>query len=160
MESLWYNIKEIVYDCTLRVPILKKLNLSCKIKEELLMDAKEFKVAEGSCIISEDVIASIAATAALETDGIAAMANRPADLRGIISQNVASRSVRVLNTENDTVVDVYVIIKEGARVQDTAVALQQNVKTAIQSMTGKPVTRINVHVDGVATAVAEVVEEN
>ena len=160
MESLWYNIKEIVYDCTLRVPILKKLNLSCKIKEELLMDAKEFKIAEGSCIISEDVIASIAATAALETDGIAAMANHPANLRGIISQNVAQRSVRVLNTEDDTVVDVYVIIKEGARIQETAVALQQNVKMAIQSMTGKPVTRVNVHIQGVAAAITEVVEDN
>lgn len=160
MESLWYNIKEIVYDCTLKATILKKLIHSDKIKEELLMDAKEFKTAEGSCIISEDVIASIAATAALETDGIAALANRPADLRGIIAQNVASRSVRVLNTENDTILDVYVIIKEGARIQETAVALQQSVKTAVQSMTGKPVTRINVHIDGVAAAVSEVVEEN
>ena len=41
-------------------------------------------------------------------------------------------------------------IKAGAKIQDTALALQQNVKTAVQSMTGKPVTRINVHVDGVA----------
>ncbi len=160
MESLWYNIKEFVYDCTLRVPILKKLNLSCKIKEELLMDAKEFKIAEGSCIISEDVIASIAATAALETDGIAALANRPADLRGIIAQGVAARSVRVLNNEDETVVDVYVIINEGARIQETAVALQQNVKMAIQSMTGKPVTRVNIHIEGVAAAVTEVVEDN
>lgn len=160
MESLWYNIKEIVYEVARRVPILNKRNLSYKIKEELFMDAKEFKTAEGSCIISEDVIASIAATAALETDGIAAMANRPADLRGVISHNVAARSVRVLNTENDTILDVYVIIKDGTRVQEVAVALQQNVKSAVQSMTGKPVTRVNVHVEGVAAAVTEVAEEN
>jgi uncharacterized alkaline shock family protein YloU len=112
------------------------------------MDANEFKTAEGSCIISEDVIASIAGTAALETAGVAALANRPTDLRGIIAQNPASRSVRVLNTENDTVLDVYVTLKQGARIQETAVALQQNVKMAVQSMTGKPVTRINVHIEG------------
>ena len=112
------------------------------------MDAKDFKTAEGSCIISEEVIASIACTAALETDGIASMANRPADIRGIMSPNAATKSVRVLNTENDTVLDVYVNLKQGAKIQDTSAALQQNVKMAVQSMTGKPVTRINVFVEG------------
>lgn len=112
------------------------------------MDANEFKTAEGSCIISEDVIASIVATAALETEGVTALANRPADLRGMMSQNAAARSVRVLNTENDTVLDVYVTILQGARIQETAVALQQNIKMAVQSMTGKPVTRVNVHIEG------------
>ena len=113
------------------------------------MDAKEFKSAEGSCIIAEDVVASIVATAALETEGIAALSGHAADIRGMITRNDAARSVRVFNTENDTVLDVYVTLKEGARIQETAVALQQNIKMAVQSMTGKPVTRINVHVDGV-----------
>lgn len=112
------------------------------------MDANEFKTAEGSCIISEDVITSIASTAALETPGVAAMAGRPADIRGIVSSNPASRSVRVLNTENETVLDVFVTLKQGAQIQETAAALQKNVKLAVQSMTGKPVTRINVHVEG------------
>lgn len=116
------------------------------------MDANEFKSAEGSCIISEDVVASIVATAALETEGVTGLANRPADLRGIISQNASTRSVRVLNTENETVLDVYVTLKQGVRIQETAVALQQNVKMAVQSMTGKPVTKVNVHVEGMTMA--------
>lgn len=102
------------------------------------MDANEFKTAAGSCIISEDVIASIAATAATDTAGVAALAGRG-----------ATRSVRILNTEYDTVLDVYVKLCEGVRIQETAVALQQNVKMAVQSMTGKPVTKVNVHVEGV-----------
>ena len=114
------------------------------------MDAREFKSAEGSCIISEDVVASIVATAALETEGVAGLSGRATDIRGIISRNDAARAVRVINTENDTILDVYVTLKAGARIQETAMALQQNIKTAVQSMTGKPVTRINVHVDGVA----------
>lgn len=118
------------------------------------MDAREFKPAEGSCIISEDVVASIVATAALETEGVAGLAGRATDIRGIISRNDAARAVRVVNTENDTILDVFVTLKEGAKIQETAAALQQNVKTAVQSMTGKPVTRINVHVEGV------VAEEN
>ena len=114
------------------------------------METKKFKSAQGSCIISEDVVASIVATAALETEGVAGLAGRATDIRGMISRNDAVRSVRVTNTANDTVLDVYVILKHGAKIQDTSLALQQNIKTAVQSMTGKPVTRINVHVDGVA----------
>lgn len=113
------------------------------------MDAREFKSAEGSCIISEDVVASIVATAALETEGVAGLSGRATDIRGIISRNDAARAVHVINTENDTILDVYVTLKAGARIQETAMALQQNIKTAVQSMTGKPVTRINVHVDGI-----------
>jgi len=112
------------------------------------MDANEFKTAEGSCIISEEVIASISCTAAQETPGVAGMANRPADLRGIMTHNAASKSVRVTNTENDTVLDVYVMLKQGVKIQDTCSALQKNIKVAVQSMTGRPVTRINVHVEG------------
>lgn len=102
------------------------------------MDANEFKTAAGSCIISEDVISAIAATAASETAGVAALAGRG-----------ASRAVRILNTEHDTVLDVYVKLYAGTRIQEAAVALQQNVKMAVQSMTGKPVTKVNVHVEGV-----------
>lgn len=112
------------------------------------MDANEFKTAAGSCIISEDVIATIAATAATETAGVAGLASRPADLRGVLTTSGATRSIRILNTENDTVLDVYVTLYQGARIQETAVALQQNVKMAVQSMTGKPVTKVNVHVEG------------
>ena len=45
------------------------------------MDDKGYKVSEGSCIISEDVIATIANTAAMEVPGVAGMDHRPADIR-------------------------------------------------------------------------------
>ncbi len=112
------------------------------------MDVSEFKPAEGSCIISEDVIASIAGTAACEVAGVAGMAKRPADLRGIVSAAGAPKTVKVLNNEHETVLDVYVNLKQGAKIQETAAEIQKNVKAAVQSMTGKPVTRINVHVEG------------
>lgn len=111
------------------------------------MDVNEFKPAEGSCIISEDVIASIACTAASEIPGVAGMAKRPTDLRGIVS-TAAPRAVKVTNNEHETVLDVYVNLKQGAKIQETAAKIQQSVKSAVQSMTGKPVTRINVHVEG------------
>lgn len=66
------------------------------------MDDKGYKPSEGSCIISEDVIATIASTAALEVQGVASMAQRPTDIRGLIS-TAAAKSVKVLNNENETI---------------------------------------------------------
>ena len=115
------------------------------------MDAHEFTTGEGSCIISEDVIADTAATAAAEVPGVAGMADRPADLRGLMSV-AAPRCVKVTNTDTDTVLDVYVILRQGTRIQEAATQVQHDVKVAVQAMTGKPVTRVNVHVAGMAAA--------
>lgn len=113
------------------------------------MDEKKFRPAEGSCIISEDVIATIACTAAMEVPGVASMAARPADIRGLIGSNAASKSVKVINNENETIVDVYLNLRLGARIPDVAGEVQHSVKVAVQSMTGKPVTKVNIHVAGI-----------
>jgi len=106
------------------------------------------KTSEGSCIISEDVIASIASTAALEVEGVAGMAQRPTDLRSIIS-TASGKAVRVTNTDNITVLDVYINLANGAHIQNTATKVQHDVKVAVQSMTGKPVNKVNIHIAGV-----------
>lgn len=76
------------------------------------MDEQGYRPSEGSCIISEDVIATIASTAALDVAGVAGMASRPADIRGIIGSG-AAKSVRVINKENETVLEVYINLKLG-----------------------------------------------
>ena len=112
------------------------------------MEEKEFRRTDGSCVISEEVISSIASAAAVEVPGVAGMAQRPADIRGIIG-SAAARAVRVLNNDSETVLDVYINLKQGARIPDVAGEVQRSVKVAVQSMTGKPVTKVNVHVAGI-----------
>ena len=112
------------------------------------MGDKGYQNPEGSCIISEEVIATIAATAAREVEGVAGMASRPKDLRGMVI-NVANKYVGVLNTDTETVVDVFVNLKAGARIPDVAGEVQRVVKNEVQSMTGRPVTKVNVHVAGI-----------
>lgn len=73
----------------------------------------------------------------------------PADIRGIIGSNAASKSVKVINNENETIVDVYLNLRLGARIPDVAGEVQHSVKVAVQSMTGKPVTKVNIHVAGI-----------
>jgi uncharacterized alkaline shock family protein YloU len=112
------------------------------------MDDRQYKMPQGNCIISEEVIATIANTAALEVPGVAGMASRLPELRNLINAG-ATKSVGVINNENETVVDVYVNLKVGVRIPDVAGAIQRQVKNAVQSMTGKPVTKVNVHVEGI-----------
>lgn len=113
------------------------------------MENMKNRQSEGSCIISEDVIATIASTAALEIPGVASMALRP-DLRARLA-NTAARSVKVTNEETETVLDVYLNLKMGAQIQEVCGKVQHNVKVAVQSMTGKEVKSIHIHVVGLAT---------
>ncbi len=111
------------------------------------MDVKDYQSPEGRCIISEDVIATIAATAAVEVPGVASMATRVTDIRGLVSSS-GTKSVTVVNNENETIVDVYVNLKAGYRIPEVAGQVQRQVKSAVQAMTGKPVTKVNVHIEG------------
>ncbi len=111
------------------------------------MEEKAFKSAEGTCIISEEVIATIACTAAMDVEGVAAMALRP-DIRGMITGGANGKSVKVSGGEGAMTLDVYITMAQGFRIPEVAEEVQREVKVAVQSMTGKPVTRVNVHVSG------------
>lgn len=106
------------------------------------------ETAKGSCIISKDVIATIACSAALEVEGVSSMAQRPTNLRELMN-SAAEKSVKVTLDGDTTALDVYVNLFSGQRIPDVCTQVQQNVKTEVQSMTGKPITRVNVHVVGV-----------
>lgn len=65
-------------------------------------------------------------------------------------RSAAAGRCRVLNNDSETVLDVYINLKQGARIPDVAGEVQRSVKVAVQSMTGKPVTKVNVHVVGLS----------
>ena len=104
--------------------------------------------ASGNTVISEEVIATIASSAALEVEGVASMAQKPADLKGLVS-SAAERSVKVITVNDENILDLYVNLKSSAKIPDVSLAVQKNVKSEVQAMTGKPVTKINVHVAGI-----------
>ncbi len=112
------------------------------------MDVKDFQTSEGCCIVSEEVIAKIACTAAVEVPGVAGMATRLTDIRGLVTAQ-GNKSVGVINNDHETVIDVYITLKAGVRIPDVAGAVQRKVKAEVQSMTGKPVTKVNVHIEGI-----------
>ena len=51
--------------------------------------------------------------------------------------------------EREAAVDLYIIVEYGVKIPDIALHVQENVKRAVESMTGLDVIEINVHVQGV-----------
>ena len=107
---------------------------------------------QGSIRIADDVIAVIAATAALETDGVHSLApvTPTSELAEFFVKKGIPKGIRIVMDDSACSIDVHLLIKAGAVVTDVAKNVQLNVKNAIESMVGMPVTASNVYVAGVA----------
>ena len=94
--------------------------------------------------INNDVIARMVEMAALETEGVAAMADRPVSVAALLGKKGATKSVTV-STENGIIdIELFVKIKDTAKVGEVAENIQAGVKEKLQGMTGSAVTRVNV----------------
>lgn len=101
----------------------------------------------GNVTFANDVIATIAALAANETDGIAGMSSK--GLSEMLGFKNLTKGVKVEVGTEEVVVDVYTVVKYGHRIQDVAGDIQRNVRTAVENMTGLHVVEVNVYVQGI-----------
>lgn len=99
--------------------------------------------------INNEVIASMVSVAALEVEGVAGMASRPASIKNIISKDRGSKSVRVNNIGGTISLDVYISVKDNVRLKDVAESVQKNVKEKVQNMIGSAVTNVNVYISDI-----------
>ncbi len=111
----------------------------------------------GSIKIANEVVAIIASLAAAEIEGVAGMSGGVGS--GIAEILGHKKGVKVEAGEDNCVVDLSVIIDYGSNIPEVAEKVQQNVKQAIESMTGLHVEEINIHVQGVHFDTEEVEEE-
>ena len=104
----------------------------------------------GSVRIGDEVVSMMAGIAALEIPGIAGMSGGIAGgIAELLGRKNLSKGVKVEVGEKEARVDLYIIIKYGERIPDVAIAVQENVKKQIETMTGLSVIEVNVHVQGV-----------
>lgn len=129
------------------------------------MDRKDSVVQEtrselGSIRIADEVVAVIAGLAATEIEGVAGMSGGLAGgIAEMLGRKNLSRGVKVEVGERESAVDLYVIVEFGVRIPDVALRIQENVKRAIESMTGLAVVEINVHIQGVSFQTPDVKDE-
>ncbi|MCR3922169.1 MAG: Asp23/Gls24 family envelope stress response protein [Firmicutes bacterium] len=105
----------------------------------------------GNIKIADDVVAIIAGLAATEVEGVAGMSGGLAGgIADILGKRNLAKGVKVEVGERQAAIDVFIIVKFGARIPDVAWKIQESVKKAIESMTGLEANKVNVHVQGVS----------
>ena len=111
----------------------------------------------GKLKISEEVISTIAAQAALEVEGVSSCASGNTNIKNNFLGNLAHNFSKVINTKavavemNDGIatIDISLVLKPGFKVREVVPKVQQGVKEAIQNMTGITVSKVNVVVESV-----------
>lgn len=104
------------------------------------------RTSHSELVISDEVIAKIAASAVEEVEGFGSFSHRAPDIK---NQPVPQKSVKVRSIDNDIKIQVYINVKDGYNVQTVSAAIQRAVKNSVQSMTGKVVGKVNVCIQGI-----------
>lgn len=118
------------------------------------------EIQSNSIRISDDVVATIAGLAAVETPGISAMSGGMSEgLARRLSGKNMQRGVNVEVGELEAAIDLRVIVNYGCRIQDVCADLQRNVIEAVENMTGLRVVEVNVKVEGVSFQQEETTDE-
>jgi len=105
----------------------------------------------GTIRIADDVVSTIAGLAAMEVEGVAAMSGGIAGgIAEVLGRRNLSKGVKVEVGTEETKIDIFIVVKYGVRIPDVAWEIQENVKKAVETMTGLRVLQVNVHVQGVS----------
>lgn len=101
----------------------------------------------GNIHISEEVLAVIAAAAALEVEGVGGLAaNLGTDLAELLGKKNLSRGIRLQVEEENVTVEVAILVKYGYTIPDVGHAVQEAVAGSIEATSGLTVAAVNVSV--------------
>lgn len=104
----------------------------------------------GEVHISDDVLAVISAMAAMEVEGVVAMAgNITGEIVAKLGMKKLSKGVRVDVDENTVMIDLSIVLKMNENLIRISKKVQDKVKTTVENMTGMEVVNVNVNISNV-----------
>jgi len=107
-------------------------------------------------IFADDVIATIAALAVSDIDGVSGMSGGVVEgITEMLGKKSYTKGVKVKVTQEETSVDISVSVKYGYIIKDVCKKILLEVRNAIESMTGLRVVEIKVLVQSVTIDPAE-----
>lgn len=119
-----------------------------------MADSKEYWTSDsdqGSVRISEDVIASIAAIAASETEGVGNLySGIGTNVAEFLGKKSLAKGVKVVFHGDLVEVEVSVLAQYGYNICEVSKNVQRAVRSSIQSMTGMRTSAVNINVGGVS----------
>ena len=123
------------------------------MSENYPSDVKLNENPNGTVSFATEVVATIAGLAATEVDGVASMISPSAGLADMFSRKSnrnLTKGVRIDLEDNRVSVDITITVDYGSPVPDVARNIQENVKKAIETMSGLDVRNVDVHVTGIS----------
>lgn len=101
--------------------------------------------------IPDEVMAVCAINATLRTPGVAGLTGGLTDSisETILGKESLSKGIKVNQTDEGIILDVYVVVKFGVKIPVVAWDIQTNVKEELEIMTSRSVSAVNIHVQGV-----------
>jgi uncharacterized alkaline shock family protein YloU len=111
--------------------------------------------------ISDEVVEVIAGLAAADVKGVVGMSD---SLVGGISHVLSgkknlAKGVKVNVGEDSASIDLNLVVQYGVRIPEIAASVQENVKRAVESMTGLNVSGVNIYVQNVILPKEETITE-
>ena len=102
----------------------------------------------GKIVFAEDVVATIAYLAAGEVEGVHALIGSTSFSEMLGKKNY-TKGVKVEVGSEECACDITIVVKYGYRIQAVAQKVQEEIKNAIETMTGLKVVEINVNVNAI-----------
>ncbi len=105
----------------------------------------------GTVKVSNEVIATIAGVAATQIEGVVGMSEGIVDgiAKLLTGSQPLTKGVKVELGDEEVNLDVSIIIKYGTSIPDISGKVQENIKKAIENMTGLKVVKVNLCIQGV-----------
>ena len=120
-----------------------------------MSESKEYvsqTLEHGALHISEEVIATIAALAVQDVEGVYGLNTTlsSSELSKLAKRAQQGKGIRLVISEDDEIsVDCYIVVLYGHSVVDVAKAVQETVTSAVESTTGRKVKNVNVNISGI-----------
>lgn len=104
----------------------------------------------GNVKISNDVVSIIAGIAATEIKGVIGMSSGiTGGITELLGMKNQSKGIKVELSEKEASVDIFLVMEYGSDIAEVGRQVQENVKDAIENMTGLKVAAVNVNVQGI-----------
>lgn len=104
----------------------------------------------GSITYANEVIAIIAGVAASEVEGVTGMCAAGGINEKIGKNRNVTKGVKVELGTEEVSIELYMVVEYSKPIQKVAADVQENVRKAVESMTGLHVVNIDVHVQGIS----------
>lgn len=106
----------------------------------------------GEVKISDDVVVIIAGIATSTVKGVYTARTGVADgITNLFSKNNYSKGIKVEKNEDTVVLDIFINVEYGCKINEVAKEVQTTVKKEIETMTDLTVAAVNVHVQNIIT---------